>query len=156
MPILVPEQEKRLLKAADALRKIVEPRPPFGYRECLVFQSLLQINNLYLLNLYSHLEERSVSHSEKGAKLALHHASYDYILNERKSAPMAFETPNSAFCRNLCEMLNLPFFEEEMETPQTHPAMQFTQTLWSIYSENKISSRNVTRQISVIDYEPTG
>ncbi len=129
MPKLAPDQEKRLLDAADALRK------PLALWQCTHFQSLLNINNTYLLNLYAYLEQQSAAYCDKGPKMALYQASYDYILRERKSAPMAYLTPNATFCDNLCQMLNLPFFEDEMAREQIDPAMKFTQNLWAVYCE---------------------
>ncbi len=127
MPSL--DWEKRLFAAADALRPIV------ARRECSFFTSIVHINNLYLLNLFSHVTGEAAHMRDKPPQDALYDAAHAFVLRERAAAPFAYMTPNAVFLDNMCQMLNTPFFEKTMSTPQSDPALAFMRELWGIYTD---------------------
>lgn len=129
------QEQTTLFHAADTLRHSIETF------QCSHYTSLIEINNTYFLNIYKYFEQVSFASLEKDAddralKMALFNSCASFYINQKKSMPFTHESKNQAFLNNLCQMLNTPFFEKEMQQKQKEPAMIFTQVLWNNYKKN--------------------
>lgn len=118
--------------------------------QCSFFTSLISINNTYFLNLYKHLEGRSLdaltAHrhgiTDTHLKEAFSRECYRLYRQERSITPYYWEeSKHAAFLYHLYQMLNIPAFEQEMSRRQDEPSMRFMQAVWQNYKKNWLSAQ---------------
>jgi hypothetical protein len=147
------EEEQFLSNAADMLRKSIanflyQPFPNLPhesdlYPPCDYFTSVFKIPNDSFIGLYRYIKNQSFltlkqaqSVGDKDLKEALQQQCENFWNNERRSAPFSYATRHAAFLYDLAVVLNVPYFEHEVEKPQQKPEMIFAQKIWQNYKKN--------------------
>lgn len=120
-----------LLTAFKELRRAVE------HVECSNFYSILGYNTLHFLQAYRHITSRCIetlgTPDNANPHAVLYEECYRFSRQDILDAPFSAQTKKSAFFENICEMLNIPAFEDEMAKPQSAPDMAFMKCVWEEY-----------------------